>query len=105
MNIYDHTTLPFPTDFTEALWMSISHWHENWADPENMQIFGEDCALCQLVDSINSGSESELSCDGCPVAEYTEKPDCRGTPWIHLRYSPTKQNALAEYQFLVDLLP
>ena len=99
----------------KALWQSIEHWHENWADPEEADIYGESCSLCHRFDKDYCKTYSG---EKCPVAIYTGRPDCKGSPWADVRdafadkdlgenitESELRGAMGKEIEFLVDLVP
>ena len=56
------------------------------------------CSTCGLCDLYN-----RVSCHGCPVRIISGKPVCRDTPypnWVSLK---SKDNAIAELEFLKDV--
>ncbi len=64
------TTLPFPAE--RALRESIRHWRAN-AFGAFEGIGPSSCALCKLyIESV---------CEGCPVAAFSGKSGCVGTPY------------------------
>jgi hypothetical protein len=72
-----------------ALKKSVKHWQENFdADYYfDISIYEEDCPLCSIFAKDND-------CKGCPIRDYTGKPDCMGTPWYQVRtvYCPNDIN-------------
>lgn len=101
----------------KALWQSIEHWLENWANQKDAHIFGPACSLCRRFCTAGS-------CTGCPIKEVTGCDFCGDTPWKTVnkardRYlsrpldtAPAGETRLLEalrdaitdeYQFLVDL--
>jgi hypothetical protein len=63
-----------------ALKKSVKHWQENFDADYYMDIsiYAEDCPLCSIFAKDND-------CKGCPIRDYTGKPDCRKTPWYQVR--------------------
>lgn len=90
----------------KALKGSIEKW-EKIVDGTGSDNGGENCQLCQMF----------LSCDGCPVAEYTGDIGCHGSPWnkwrdhfksdfpFYARGKKSRALAQAELDFLKSLLP
>ncbi len=85
----------------EALELSIAHWERmrdgkriyQFGRNELEKPFGEDCACCILASKSKritledeEGFEFESACRGCPIFEYTSKPDCENTPWDDAAY-------------------
>ena len=63
-----------------ALKKSVKHWQENF-DSNNyldIMIYDDDCPLCHLF-----GADDD--CKGCPIRDYTGKPNCQKTPWNQVR--------------------
>lgn len=71
----------------KALDASIAHWWQNAADDEagvRYDITSECCVLClarfDLADNMQCfGIEGEIG--PCPIATYTRRWNCLGTPW------------------------
>lgn len=84
----------------EALKGSIAHWEQVVANPGTTPIGPYECPLCHL---FNSGASD--GCSGCPVAQFTGKPGCHGTPYNAFRFNRTAETAQAELDFLKSLLP
>ena len=63
-----------------ALKKSVKHWQENFdADYYfDISIYEEYCPLCSIF-------ANDDDCKGCPIRDYTGKPDCRKTPWYQVR--------------------
>ena len=100
----------------KALWQSIEHWHANWADPRNADIYSESCPLCHRF--YNDGECVADSGEKCPVFSSTGYSDCKFSPWIEVRDAivgislgqyvkkPRLKEAMRrEIEFLVDLVP
>lgn len=49
--------------------------------------YTENCALCEEHFNRNYNT-----CDGCPIAEYTGKSRCAGTPYSEFRSAMTDSN-------------
>lgn len=89
----------------DLIQQSIEHW-------ERMMLAGEtfqesacvgDCALCREYYTLYTETEC---CAGCPIAEFTGEPHCRGTPYIVIaRTKPSefKQFAKLEVDFLKNV--
>ena len=62
-----------------ALKKSVKHWQENFDADHclDISIYDEDCPLCSIF-------ANDDDCKGCPIRDYTGKPDCRKTPWHHV---------------------
>lgn len=62
----------------DALVASIIHWEDNLRkvkDNQEPAIFEDDCECCaQFPD-----------CKECPVANYTGREGCLGTPWVRVQ--------------------
>ena len=65
----------------------IMLWEENLTKARNQKlpdICRDSCAYCQKYynrNSINFSSSKHNCCSGCPIAEVTQQPLCRGTPY------------------------
>lgn len=68
----------------KLLLASIAAYHEKFYLAQalrfdDISLDGEDCPLCQVYVLQND------SCKGCPIAEFSLKPQCRATPYYKLR--------------------
>lgn len=96
----------------EALEASIRHWEENRdaRSPKHVHYGAEACALCDLF--------FHVGCVGCPVAHFTRKMVCSGSPYdraveAYKKWRVEEENgheefraaAQAEVDFLRNLLP
>jgi hypothetical protein len=63
-----------------ALKRSVKHWEENLDANHilDIQIYEDDCPLCAIFGEDDA-------CKGCPIRDYTGKPDCLKTPWEKVR--------------------
>ena len=61
----------------------------------------DDCPLCLLY--MRSTTPSNLECVGCPVRAHTGNRHCRQTPYMEYTDNPSKENAVAELEFLRSL--
>ena len=114
--------LGFNEEQVEALWASAEHWLENWQDVKNASSSGVDCACCEefYSEQYLEGKYEYIPlgpCSGCPIAEYIENDECRGTPWSNAAEAITSYrgsfNTMTEeevqgkvekeYRFLVSL--
>jgi hypothetical protein len=59
---------------------SVKHWEENLESDNkwSIQIYDDYCPLCAIFGEDDA-------CKGCPISDYTGKPDCRKTPWEKVR--------------------
>ena len=87
----------------EALAESILHWERNAiaASPGGVKVGSSYCALCNMFvrDPVIE------DCQGCPVAEYTGRGGCYGSPYytarnalIHWRNHPSNTNLEERYR-------
>ena len=95
----------------KALKQSIAHWKEMRDDPACSKPITSNCALCKLF------FLRENRCDGCPVAEKAEQPNCNGTPYLkayqawnqlgktEASLAKWRAEATKEIEFLESLLP
>ncbi len=68
-------------------------WLRAKGEPMHVLREGDTCGLCNLY----------KGCNGCPVMEFTDQPECRGTPFWGWWYNQSRANAKAEYDFLLKL--
>lgn len=65
----------------DALQQSIKHWEENYSDPINCSIEGEDCALCNLFFDEPGPRCVHPTLGKCPIYEKTGKTHCVDSPY------------------------
>lgn len=104
----------------DAIDASITHWEEvaNTTHPSKVFIGGNDCPLCVLF--FQWDKPDDYACQGCPIKEATEQPNCYGSPYyevakalIKWRSDPTNPQlaeafraaAQEELEFLKSLKP
>lgn len=99
-----------------ALDASIKHWEENARaeTPEEANVDGRACALCNMFNDLRSG---DISCRRCPVMWATGWRSCAGTPYQraaiafydwssgHAVADQFREAALAELNFLKAIRP
>ena len=74
----------------------------NWEHKVETGINNTGCVLCRQY--YNSGM---TDCEGCPIAEYTGKKGCNGTPFYNVPdedHPDFKRYCEEEVQFLKEVL-
>ena len=88
----------------KALWLSVEHWHENWADPRTARIGSCYCPCCRATETL----DTVINCHLCAIGKAGYK-DCEDTPYYrasaeaHCGYDDARAAFEDEYVFLVNL--
>lgn len=83
-----------------ALRGSIAKWQHIVAGTETDQ-GGTNCPLCRIFNSLMT----PRFCIGCPVMGRTGRRVCIGSPYEDYLKNESTENAQAELDFLISLLP
>jgi len=66
----------------KAHWESREHWQDNYEKGSALKyedIVSNNCPNCLAA---TRRILQEVICDKCPVAIYSDAPDCANTPWV-----------------------